>query len=122
MFPTQTNDDSLTAHPADITSPDQWDKEVLASKLPVLVDFWAPWCSPCRMINPEVEQLSSEYEGRVKFVKVNVDDNSEMAARYNINSIPRLSIFKDSKIAAQKIGAVDKDSLRSMIDEIALSV
>lgn len=73
------------------------------------------------MVSPALEQLSSEYEGRVKFAKVNVDDNSELVERYNIVSIPTLSIFKDGKIAAQKIGAAAKGSIKNMIDEVALA-
>lgn len=104
-----------------ITSGEQWMAEVLGSKLPVLVDFWAEWCGPCRMVGPAIEQLSGEYDGRVKFVKVNVDDNGELAERYGIVSIPTLSVFKDGKIAAQKIGAAAKGSIKKMIDEVALA-
>lgn len=105
----------------DITSDEQWNAEVIDSKLPVLVDFWAEWCGPCRMVSPAVEQLSNEYEGRVKFVKVNVDDNSGLTERYGIVSIPTLSIFKGGKIAAQKIGAAAKGSIKNMIDEVAFA-
>jgi thioredoxin 1 len=114
----QDKENQTVAH---IMSGEQWTAEVLDSKLPVLVDFWAEWCGPCRMVGPAIEQLAGEYEGRVKFVKVNVDDNGELAERYGIVSIPTLSVFKDGKTAAQKIGAVAKGSIKEMIDEAALA-
>lgn len=120
MTATENRDDQV-ARITEITSTEQWTREVLASKSPVLVDYWAEWCGPCRMVGPAIEQLSSEYEGRVKFVKVNVDNNGELAERYNIVSIPTLSIFKDGKIIAQKIGAAAKGSIKNMIDEAAFA-
>ncbi len=96
----------------------EWESEVINSDLPVFVDFWAEWCGPCRMVSPVVEELSKEYVGKVKFVKVNVDQNKELASKYNIMSIPTLAIFHKGKIVAQKIGASSKESYKSMIDGV----
>jgi thioredoxin 1 len=90
-------------------------KEVLESKLPVLLDFWAEWCNPCRMIAPSIEQLAETYKGKVVVGKVNVDAESELALQFDINSIPTLMIFKDGQMAAQKIGAFPKHDIEAMI-------
>ncbi len=86
-----------------------WKKEVLESTEPVLVDFWAPWCSPCRMMNPVLESLAREY----KVCKVNVDSNSKLAAAYDVSSIPALLIFKHGQLAARHIGVVSEVTLRN---------
>lgn len=94
-----------------------WDKEVINSQLPVFVDFWAEWCGPCRMVSPVVEELASEYAGKINFVKVNVDENNELASKYNVFSIPTLAIFKGGQIVAQQVGAASKSSYKNMIDK-----
>jgi thioredoxin 1 len=94
-----------------------WDKEVINSQLPVFVDFWAEWCGPCRMVSPVVEELAGEYAGKVNFVKVNVDENNDLASKYNVFSIPTLAIFNKGQIVAQQVGAASKSSYKNMIDK-----
>ncbi len=93
-----------------------FDQEVLKSDKPVLVDFWAAWCAPCRMIAPTVEQIATDYDGRAKVVKLNVDENGEVSARYNIRGIPTLLLFKDGMIKDQIVGATSKDNITRMIE------
>ncbi|MEG8947654.1 thioredoxin [Rosettibacter firmus] len=90
-------------------------KEVLESNLPVLVDFWAPWCGPCRMVAPIVEEIANEYAGKLKVVKLNTDENFGVATQYGIMSIPTLGIFKNGKLVDAVIGAVPKYHLVSKI-------
>jgi thioredoxin 1 len=85
-----------------------FEQEVLESSIPVVVDFWAEWCGPCRMIGPALEELSSEYEGRVKIAKLNVDESPEIAARYGVRSIPMLAMFKGGEAVDIKVGASPK--------------
>ena len=105
------------AKPANVTDAD-FESEVLKSDLPVLVDFWAPWCGPCRMVAPIVEELADEYNGKVKFVKLNTDDNVQTASRYGIRSIPTLLVFKGGKAIGQVIGFRPKSDLKRTLDNV----
>lgn len=95
-----------------------FEEEVLKSPHPVLVDFWAAWCGPCRMIAPLVEELAGEYEGRIKVCKVDVDTEQKTAESYGIRSIPTLLIFKEGKVATQVVGAVPKPHLVEKIESV----
>jgi thioredoxin 1 len=96
---------------------DQFDAEVLQSSEPVLVDFWAEWCGPCKMIAPILDELAETYGGRLKVAKVNIDHNQQTPRNYNVRGIPTLMIFKDGKVEATQIGAVSKGQLAQMIDK-----
>jgi len=98
-------------------SDQNFEQEVLKSDKPVLVDFWAEWCAPCRMIAPAVEAIAAEYAGRAKVGKLNVDENQSVTSRYNIRSIPTLLVFKNGQITEQTVGTTSKDSLAKLIDK-----
>jgi len=100
---------------ADVTD-QNFDAEVLNSELPVLVDFWAAWCAPCRMLAPAVEAVAEKYEGRAKVVKLNVDDNMVTSGKYNIKGIPTLLLFKGGMIKEQIVGNTSRDTIAKMID------
>ncbi|KPK93013.1 MAG: thioredoxin [Deltaproteobacteria bacterium SM23_61] len=102
----------------EITDQD-FDEQVLKSNIPVVVDFWAPWCGPCHMIAPLTEKFSQEYENRLKFCKLNVDENPQMAEKYRVMSIPLLLFFKDGKKVDESLGAVPERVLRPKIEGLA---
>ncbi|MBI4712008.1 MAG: thioredoxin [Planctomycetes bacterium] len=91
--------------------------EALKSSIPVLVDFWAPWCGPCRMVGPTVEKLAGLYQGKLKVGKVNVDENPETATQFSISAIPTLLLFKDGNVAEQVVGVQSLDQLKKLIDK-----
>ncbi len=94
-----------------------FDSDVLKSDLPVLVDYWAEWCGPCKMIAPILDEAANQYKGRVIIAKLNVDENPDTAAKFGIRGIPTLMLFKDGKAAATKVGAMSKSQLTAFLDE-----
>ncbi len=96
-----------------------FEAEVLKNEIPVLVDFWAPWCGPCRAIAPIIEELAQEYDGKVKIVKMNVDENPNTPSKYGIRAIPTLILFKNGEVVSQITGAVAKSNLKTMIEDKA---
>jgi thioredoxin 1 len=95
---------------------DTFDPEVLKSDVPVLVDYWAEWCGPCKQIAPILELVAKEYDGKVKIAKINVDDNTEVPRKYNIRGIPTLMLFKNGHMEAFKVGALSKSQLTAFLD------
>ena len=106
----------MSEHIAQI-SDDQFEDHVLKSSEPVLVDFWAEWCGPCKMIAPILDDLAASYHGKLKFAKINVDHNQKVPRTYGVRGIPTLMIFKDGKVQATQIGAVSKTQLAQIIDK-----
>jgi len=97
-------------------SDSSFDQEVLQSDLPVLVDYWAEWCGPCKMIAPVLNEIADEYDGKIKIGKLNIDDNPDVPPRYGIRGIPTLMLFKAGEVEATKVGAVSKSQLTAFID------
>lgn len=94
-----------------------FESEVLQSDIPVVLDFWAPWCGPCKMIAPILDEVAVELDGKVKVVKINVDENQQVAAKFGVRSIPTLVVFKEGKPAATQVGALPKNQLISLIEK-----
>ena len=94
---------------------DNFEKEVLKSDLPVLVDFWADWCGPCRMFAPVLDEVAKEYDGKLKFAKINIDEGQNSATKYGIMSVPTIVFFKDGQVSSQKTGALTKQQLTDEI-------
>jgi thioredoxin 1 len=95
---------------------DTFEEEVLKSSSPVLVDYWAEWCGPCKMIAPILDEIASEYTGKIKVAKLNIDDNPQTPPKYGIRGIPTLMLFKDGNVEATKVGALSKSQLTAFID------
>lgn len=98
------------------TTDDSFEQDVLKSEQPVLVDYWAEWCGPCKMIAPILEDVSSDYEGRLKVAKLNIDENPNTPPKFGIRGIPTLMLFKDGKVEATKVGALSKTQLTEFLD------
>lgn len=98
------------------TSDNAFEQEVLQSAIPVLVDYWAEWCGPCKMIAPILDEVAKEYEGRIKVAKLNIDENQQTPPKYGIRGIPTLMLFKNGNVEATKVGALSKSQLTAFID------
>lgn len=110
----------MTGKLPDVTDTN-FQSEVLESEVPILVDFWAPWCGPCRVVHPILEEISAERDGELKIVSLNVDDNQQTAARYEVLSIPTMILFKDGAEAKRVVGALPKRRLEAELDPVLVS-
>ncbi len=99
-------------------SDDSFEKDVLKASAPVLVDFWAEWCGPCKMISPALEEIAQELDGRVTLAKINIDENPLTPQKYGVRGIPTLMLFKDGQVAATKVGALPKNQLASWVESV----
>lgn len=102
-----------------IVSDADFEAQILKSEIPALVDFWAAWCGPCRQVGPVVEELATEYRGKIKVAKLNVDDNKETPGKYGIRGIPTLMLFKGGQVIDQIVGAVPKSKIKELLDKYA---
>ncbi|MFA6028646.1 MAG: thioredoxin [Elusimicrobiota bacterium] len=98
---------------------DSFEKEVLKNPQPILVDFWAPWCGPCRMLSPIIDELAKEFAGKVRVAKLNTDDHPNAASRFNISAIPTLLVFKNGKVEHQLVGVHSKADIKKILDQVA---
>jgi thioredoxin 1 len=99
-------------------SDQSFDTEVVKSQIPVLIDFWAPWCGPCRMLAPIIEELAKEYDGKVKVAKVNTDENPAVAAKYKISAIPTLLVFRGGQVIDQLVGVHPKPEIKTLLEKV----
>ena len=105
------------AKPIELTE-DNFTSEVLEADVPVMIDFWAPWCGPCHMVAPIIEDLADKYEGRIKVAKVNLDESPALASEYGVRSIPAIFIFNNGEVAERTVGVQPEDTLSAMIDRV----
>jgi len=115
-----TVDTHMAAENVAILTDANFGQEVLKSGIPVLVDFWAEWCGPCKMLGPVLDELAGEYTGRVKIAKVNIDEHQKVASDYGIRAIPTLLLFKDGEVAEQIVGLRSKRDLKASLDKVAV--
>lgn len=126
LYASGASEIKLESHPKEATgvnndvvvlTSNNWKQEVSEAQVPVLVDFWAEWCPPCRMIGPAIDALATAYAGRAKVGKLNIDENPDVAQAHGVRSIPTLLVFRDGKVVDQQIGAVPQSSLARMLDQ-----